>query len=219
MKSDEFIREVDEDLLRDRWMTLWRRYGRLLIGAAVLLVVGVAADQAWNAWRQSQIDAEAVRYNEAQAPLGNEQWKEAASALEGFAGTADPGYATLARLQQATALERGGDRSAAVAALDAIVADQKSDVLLRDLSSLYAAQLQLDTGSPADLRARLVPLAEAGRPWRNSAREMLALVAIRAGETQQANEILTALADDADVTPAQKQRANVLRESLGAAGS
>jgi hypothetical protein len=91
--------------------------------------------------------------------------------------------------------------------------------MLRDLSSLYAAQLQLDTSSPADLRARLVPLAEAGRPWRNSAREMLALVAIRAGETQQANEILTALADDADVTPAQKQRANVLRESLGAAGS
>jgi hypothetical protein len=219
LKSDEFIREVDEDLLRDRWMTLWRRYGRLLIAAAVLLVVGVAADQAWRAWRQSQINAEAARYNEAQAALGNEQWKDAAAALQGFATTADPGYATLARLQQATALERSGDRPGAITALDSIAADTKADALLRDLSSLYAAQLQLDTATPADLRARLVPLAEAGRPWRNSAREMLALVAVRAGENAQANEILTALAEDAEVTPAQKQRATVLRESLGATGS
>jgi hypothetical protein len=219
VKSDEFIREVDEELQRDRLSTLWHRYGRLVIAGAVLLVVGVAAYEGWQAWRASQMQAEALRFADAQSELDQQHWKEGAAALQSFAGTAEGGYATLARFREADALQQAGDRAGAAAALDAVAGEADADPLLRDLAALLSAQLQLDTASVEDLRSRLVPLAEAGRPWRNSARELLALVAIRAGDHQQAQETLSALASDAEATPAQKQRAEVLKESIAVSGS
>ncbi len=41
-QSDEFIREVDEAVRQDRWLTLWKQYGNTIIGAAVVVVVAVA---------------------------------------------------------------------------------------------------------------------------------------------------------------------------------
>ena len=39
MKSEEFIREVDEELRRDRIAMLWRRYGSVVLAVAVLIVL------------------------------------------------------------------------------------------------------------------------------------------------------------------------------------
>ena len=33
MKSEEFIREIDEDLRREKMAQLWRRYGGVILGA------------------------------------------------------------------------------------------------------------------------------------------------------------------------------------------
>ena len=41
-QDDSFIREVNEELRSDRMKDAWRRYGKILIAAAVILVVGTA---------------------------------------------------------------------------------------------------------------------------------------------------------------------------------
>ena len=46
--STDFIREIEEDIRRDRWKRLWDRYGLLATAAVVRLVVGVAG---WSVWR------------------------------------------------------------------------------------------------------------------------------------------------------------------------
>jgi len=39
MSDDSFIREVDEELRHDRLKSIWDRFGNLLIGLAVLVLV------------------------------------------------------------------------------------------------------------------------------------------------------------------------------------
>lgn len=216
MKSDEFIREVDEELQRDRLQALWRRYGRLLIGAVVLLVVGVAAWEGWKAWRAHQIEAVAERLVAVEQDMAAQRWQEAADGFAAIAADAEPNPAAVARLREAAARLRAGNAGEAMAALELVAASNGADPLLRELAALLGAQQSLDSADPAELRSRLVPLADAGRPWRNSARELLALLAIRTGETDQARATLDTLIADAEVSPAQRQRAEALRAGLGA---
>jgi hypothetical protein len=219
LKSDEFIREVDEELQRDKLKALWDRFGSLVIALAVLLVVGVAGYEGWKAWQRSQRHAEAERFAAAEADLAAQRWQAAASAFDSFAADASPGYGALARLREAAALEGAGDTAGAAAALDRLAADSGADPLLRDLATLLSVSAQVDTGDPQTLRGRLLPLAEAGRPWRSSARELLALLAIRTGEIEQARSTLEDLAKDGALPLAQQQRVEALRQSLGAPAS
>jgi hypothetical protein len=219
LKSDEFIREINEELQRDKLKALWDRFGNLVIAAAVLLVVGVAGYEGWKAWDHSQRHNEATRFAAAEAELAAQRWQAASSAFDGFAADASPGFAALARLREAAAFDGAADPAAASAALDRLAANSAADPLLRDLATLLSVSGQLDSGDPQSLRGRLVPLAETGRPWRASARELLAVLAIRTGEIQQARATLDELAKDGGLPRAQQQRIEALRQSLGTPAS
>ncbi len=214
MKSDEFIREVDEELRRDRLLSIWQRYGRALIALVVLLVVGVAAWEGWKAWRSRQMAAAAEQLLAVERDMAAGRWVEAASAFAAAADGGEPGPATIARLREAAALGRAGDADAVAAALGTLADRADADPLLRQLATLLLAQQTLDTADPAELRSRLVPLAEAGQPWRNSARELLVLLALRAGDTAQARSLLDSIVDDVGTSPAVRQRAEALRDNL-----
>ena len=69
MKSEEFIREVDEELRRDRIAMLWRRYGSVVLAVAVLIVLGTAGKVGWDQWRHRQGAAEAMRFVAAERAL------------------------------------------------------------------------------------------------------------------------------------------------------
>ena len=102
---------------------------------------------------------------------------------------ARPASPALARLQGGRGqARRRRTQAGALAALDGLAAGGGGDPILRDLGTLLAVEQQLDTGDPATLTQQLEPLAAAGAPWRNQARELLALVAIRAGELDEARE-------------------------------
>lgn len=214
MKSDEFIREVDEELRRDRLLSIWQRYGRALIALVVLLVVGVAAWEGWKAWRGRQMAAAAEALLAIERDMAAGRWADAASAFAATAAGGAPGPATIARLREAAALGRAGDADAVAGTLGGLADRSDADPLLRQLATLLLAQHTLDSADPAELRSRLVPLAEAGQPWRNSARELLALLALRAGDTGQARALLDSIIDDVDTSPGLRQRAEALRDNL-----
>jgi len=213
LKADELIREVDEELQREKLAQLWRRFGPCIIGAAVLVVVLTGAWVGWQQWQAHRLAAEAIAYADAER-LALAQDRSAATVFAEVARDADPGLAALARLGQARALVAAGDRTGAVAALDGLAGDTRADPLLRDLAALQAAALMIDTAAPADLEARLQPLAAVGAPWRHRARELLALARLRAGREAEALTLLKDLADDADAPPALRGRAAELRDAL-----
>lgn len=214
MKSEEFIREVDEELQRERLATIWRRFGGVIVGAALLAVIGTAAKVGWDQWRQRSIAAEAAQFVKAEAAMTASQPQDAAKAFASLADSGRTGYAELARLREAEALLAANDPKGADAALAAL-GQGSGDPILRDLGTLVAVSRTVDTGDPAALRAQLAPLAVAGAPWRDQARELQAVIAIRIGETEEARRLLTELANDAAVLPSQKSRAQELLQALG----
>jgi hypothetical protein len=208
----DFIREVEEDLRRDRLEKLWRQYGTYALALAVAIVVAVGATVGWRQYSESQ-RAERARQYEAALQLVAAGDAGASGALEELAGGAD-GYAVLARLHAAALKAKAGDVEGAVAAYEQLAADSSVDERLRQLAVILLALRTADTAPPESLTERLQPLTEASSPWRFSAREITAVLAQRAGDTARAEEILTGLADDLDAPPALRQRAAEMLAAL-----
>ncbi len=205
----DIFREVDEELRREGLAKLWKRYGSLVTGAAVLVVVATAGYVGWQHYAESQRLRRGEAYSQAVALSGQANATQADAALADLARKED-GYGVLARFRQAGLKVDAGDKEGAVAIYDAIAADAAVDGPFRDAALILAALNSLDTADPASLIARLEPLTAAANPWHYSALEMTGLLARRAGQTARAREIFTALADDPHAPAALQRRAGEL---------
>lgn len=210
----DVFREVDEDLRHERYQKLWNKYGRVLIGAAVGIVVLTAAWQGWLAWQTRQNEAQGEQFIAALQLLQRGQTGAAINVLEALEQDAGKGYATLSRLQRAGALVTAGDRREAIALYDAVSADTSVHPSLRDLATLMAAQNLLDSADRPTLERRLQPLTGDVNPWRFSARELLALAALRANDAAKAREIFAALTDDQTTPQGIRARAAEMLAAL-----
>jgi hypothetical protein len=217
--------EVEEDLRAERTARLLKRYGWVIVALALAVIGAAIGWQMWTRWRTDQDLAAAQRYVAAQTaadaaanqPAGTATASRTAAlaALDQQLVTAPDGYRTLGRLQAAALRADAGDLPGAIALWDQVAADGSADRLLRDLASLMAAQRQLDHGDPAQLQARLKPLAEPGNPWSALAREQLALLDLRQGKRTQAKTALQSLSIDLAAPTGLRQRAAALVAGLG----
>jgi hypothetical protein len=211
----DIFREVDEDLRRDQLTALWKRYGSVLIGLAVLIVAATAGYVGWRAWNNARMEAQTDLLLEAfaqadPAVAGGEQVPDPQAALTALAAAAPnlrPDAAALARLYEASLRSRAGQGEAAIAIYDALAADGRVDRLTRDLALLLSVQTQASAGDAAALSARLRPLLVPGNPWRTSATEMQALLALRMGDAAQAGALFQTLAQDSEAPAAMRARA------------
>jgi hypothetical protein len=209
--------EVEEDLRADRAQRLMRRYGGVVLAAALLVVVGVAGLQGWRWWQAREEAAAAALYLEAHRAAEREgtDLKAAGETFATMAATAPEGYRTLALLRAAALKAEGGEADQALALWDRVSKDGAADPLYRDLATLLWVLHGLDRADPAELAARIAPLAREGSPWRASAREAQALVALRRGENEQARRSLQALAADATAPQGLRERAMRLATGIG----
>lgn len=208
----DIIREVDEELRREQYEKLWRKYGTYAIGLAVVIVLAVAGYFQWQHYAQGQRDERARQY-EAALQLVNAADPGAPAALQALAGRND-GYAALAQLQEAALKSQADDQAGAVAIYEKMIADSALDPSLRNLALILLALHTADTAPPDQLTQRLQPLTAATNPWRYSALELTAVLAQRAGDNAKAVQILTGLADDLNAPQALRQRATEMLHAL-----
>jgi hypothetical protein len=211
----DIFQEVDEELRHERYAKLWKKYGIYVIVAAVLVIGAVAGTSIWRDYRVSAREADGEAFAAALSAFESGDNAAAANAFGALAESAGEGYAVLARLQAALALGRSGDGQAAAKAFEGVAGDGSADPLFRDLAVLLLAVETLDTADPQALTARLQPLTAASSPWRHTARELTALLAIRAGQSDRARELLTALSDDDEAPIGIRGRATELLATLG----
>ena len=58
---DQFTREVDEEYRRDQMAALWKRWGTLIVGVLVVVVVGVAGWTFWEGRERQASEAATLR--------------------------------------------------------------------------------------------------------------------------------------------------------------
>ena len=214
-EQENLFKEIDEELRQETMTVLWKKYGKFVIGAAVLVVSSVAAFQAWKAWDINRRSAESAQF---EAALDATTQKRPADALQTFAQLAkggSTGYATLARLNQAALQAEGGDRAGAVASYLSISNDHSVDTIYRELALLLSTLHDLDTATPDELAQRVAPLTQTDNPWRHSAKELSALLAQRQGDRSQAEKLFQELADDVTAPAGIRARAAEMSAVLG----
>jgi hypothetical protein len=208
--------EVDEDLRAERAEKLLKKYSWLLVAVVVAIIAAAAGWQLWNRYQARQDIAAAIRYVGADAADETDAAKAGRlAALDQLAADAPAGYRTLARLRAAGLKADAGDLPGAIALWNQVAGDSSVDPLLRDLASLLATQRQLDNGDPAQLEARLKPLAEPGNPWFALAQEQLAMLDLRQGRMDAARTKLRILSVDIDAPSGLRARAGALLVGLG----
>lgn len=165
----DIIREVDEELRRENWEKLWKRYGKFVFGAAVGLVAATAAVVGWRAYDKDQRLKQGNNFAAAVATAeSSESLSASADAMAALAENAAAGYAMLAGFREAMLRAEAGEHEAAIAIYDALAEDDSVEPMFRDLAVLYSVRVQTDTGDAATLIARLAPLTAEDGDWRCS---------------------------------------------------
>jgi hypothetical protein len=213
----DIFHEVDEEVRREQFKKLWQRYGNYIIAACVLVVAGVGAWRGYDWWEAKKAAESGAAFEQAVtlAQAGKPQEAEAAFAKLATDGTA--GYRLLARLREAAEVARS-DPKAAIKSYDELAADRGAGQVIQDVAALRAGFLLVDSAAYADMRARLEPLTAADRPFRYSARELLALSAWKRGDLAAARQWTDMILTDPQTPAGAQSRAQVLSELIAAGG-
>jgi hypothetical protein len=177
----DIFREVDEEVRREQFKKLWERYGFLLIGLAVLIVAAVGGWRAYDYWQIKQAAAAGSAFEAAATLAEQGKHEEAEAAFAKLAAESTATYRMMAKFREAAEAARR-DPKAAVALYDALSADGSLPSVMRDLAALRAGLVLVDAAAYEEVRRRLEPLTAADRPFRHTARMLLALAAWRAND-------------------------------------
>lgn len=213
----DIFHEVDEEVRRERLAKIWQRYSGLIIGVCVLIVAGVGAWRGYD-WYIARQAAIAGTQFEAAVTLAEEnKAADAQAAFAKVAAEAPAGYRTLARFRAAAELAKT-KKDEAVKAYDALAADPSLPPIWQDLASIRAGLLLVDTAPLAEMQRRLEPLAESGRIYRHSARDILSLSAWRVKDMAAVKKYLDMISADAETPAGIRSRADVLAALMAGSG-
>ena len=116
--------------------------------------------------------------------------------------------------QAAIALEKN-DRSAAIAKYRAVADDKSLPEVYRNVATVRLTALEFDTLQPAQVVARLEPLAKPGNPWFGSAGEMTAMALLKQGKKDEAARLFASIAADRQVPDSIRSRSVQIAGTLG----
>ena len=206
--GDQLIREVEEDLQRERWLRLWRLYGRQVVAVVVVVVLTVAGYTGWIEYRNSRLADDGYLYWQSDRQAGEGDSEGAIASFNALLHDGHGGYPWLAGMREAQLLAEAGDRDLALQRYDELAAMDGVLPVWRQLAALYAAMLILDHGEPADVAARLEPLLEGD--WRHLAMELQGLLHLRTGDIEAAASSFQAITEAADAPSGSVRRATEL---------
>jgi hypothetical protein len=215
-QDDNFLREVEEEIRRERFERLWKEYGTYFLAGAALIVIGVLGYKFVENRRVTAAQTTGERYEGAMelASTGKDgsAEKEFASVVADGTG----GYPELARLQLAGVLLKQGKKAEAIAAYEELAKSANADSLLRDYAALQAASARMGEADFTELQNRLTPLMADASPWRFSARELLGVAAFKAGKADEARSTLTPLLIDQKTPQSIAERAQIVLAEIAA---
>jgi hypothetical protein len=209
----DIFREVDEEVRREQLKRLWERYSIFIIAAAVLLVAGIGGWRAYEYWEGKKAAEAGARFDSALTLAEQGKHGEAEAEFSKLSKDSPSGYKTLSRFAEAAQLAQR-DPKAAIAAYDALASDNTLPLLQRDLAGIRAGLLMADTSPYAELQRRLEPLTAGERPFRHTARELLAFTAWRGGDAAAARRWYEMMVTDSDTPASTRSRVEVLMALL-----
>ena len=210
----DIFREVEEEVRREHYQKLWKKYGNFAIAAAALIVIGVAGYQIWQAWDRSHREEASRQFHAAEQLADAGRLAEAETAFAKLTQDAPEGYATLSKFHQAAIMLATGKRDQALALYGQLA--QLKDSNLAGVARLRIAWAQAEYTPREQLEKTLAPLMAPDSPWRHAALEVLAYTDLRAGRREIAVQQYEKLAADTKAPQGVRDRSNAMAEFLKA---
>lgn len=215
-----FSGEVDRALQSERLRNFLRQYAGSLSAIVLTLTITAGLYTIWIQQESKATESYAIRYENILATLATEHTEEdihknivELTQLINDANSIHSPYAILASLQKAAALIRHNELEEAILIYRKISANSRVPSPYRDVATLLAALNKLNSGVSIDYTEELAllnPLTQASSPWRFSALEISAILAIQKRDVAVAHEMLSSLVNDLQTPDSVRTRASIL---------
>lgn len=192
----DFINEVEEELRRDKYNDLLKKFGPWIILICLAIIVGVGIHEYRKAQKERVSESASISFMEASDAMDAGDMDKASSLFKRLSDVGPGGYPGLSLMMAAETAVRDGNTAEAIVLLDQAAERFERPVHI-DMAELKAGYLLADTSSYTALKVRIEPLTAEDRPYTYLAKELLGSAALRSGNLDEAISIL----GDVDVDP------------------
>ena len=214
-RDQAFLREVDEAYREDELKKFVSTWGRWILLAVVVALVGLGGWFWWKADQTRRVDAISEQFSGALDKAESGGSTEALKELESVAQSSSSGYRALANMTKAGIALQGGDEAKAIAELKSVSDDSRAAQAFRDAASMKQLRLEFDKLPPAEVLKRTDPYLTGDSPWFPIAGEMAALAHLKAGAPEKAGPLFYRIAADERSPQSLRARAEQMAAALG----
>ena len=189
--SEEFVREVDEDIKEENRIKLWKKVFPYVVSISLGIIIFTSGYVFWNNYTES-LNQQLGDDFTAAVQLANEEDLDASIlALNRIVDEGSDGYVTLAKMKKASILIQRGELKLG---LDIYLDLERNavDQSFRDIASILYVLNSMDTEDPQNLLDRINKL-ESSKIWRSSALEMKAFLKLKQNKKEEAREVFEAI--------------------------
>jgi hypothetical protein len=217
--TDTFVKEVDENLRRDRARDFLKENGAYLVAAVILFLAASGGAIWYQQHREQRTEREVEQLSQIYKQISVANTQKVPQQLDDLSHAGSKAVRATALFTRAALAIQQNDTKTALATYKQISDDSSFPDPYRNAALIRQTALEFDQLQPQQVISRLEPLAKPGNPWFGSAGEMTALALIKAGKNQQAGQLFATLAKDKDVPDSIRNRAVQISGSLGADAS
>ncbi len=189
--SEDFIREVDEDLKEEKRIVFWKKILPYVMSISLGIILFTSGFVFWKNYTEKLSQRLGDDFSAA-VQLANEEDIDAAIiALNRIVDEGSDGYVTLAKMKKASLLIQNGDVPQGLkiySDLEKNAVDQS----FRDIATILYVLNSMDIDDPVTLLMKLENL-ESSKIWKSSALEMKGFLFLKMDQKDKAKEIFSSI--------------------------
>ena len=184
--SEEFIKEVDEDIKEEKRIKLWKKLVPYVISFSLTIILFTSGFVFWKNYTRNSNQTLGDDFTAA-VDLANEDDTDAALlALDRIVDEGSDGYATIAKMKKASLLiDKGLSDEGLSIYLD--LERNAVDQSFRDIATILYVLNSMDKIAPETLLKKIEPL-ENSKVWQSSALELKAFIFLKNNNKKLAKE-------------------------------
>ena len=184
--SEEFIKEVDEDIKEEKRVKLWKKLIPYVISFSLTIILFTSGFVFWKNYTRNSNQTLGDDFTAA-VDLANEDDTDAALlALDRIVDKGSDGYATIAKMKKASLLiDKGLSDEGLSIYLD--LERNAVDQSFRDIATILYVLNSMDKIAPETLIKKIEPL-ENSKVWQSSALELKAFIFLKNNNKKLAKE-------------------------------
>ena len=204
------MREVEEEIQKEKLLNFWKKYRFLIIGGIIGVVAFTCGNEVYRMWYEKTRLSESNRFEQAVILNYTGNSEEAAKIYLDLAQNAHTGYKELALLRLAAiAHESGDDKNAGIYLKQVIESGESPE--LKDAARVTYVGYQIDQNPNEALLAFLQPvLNQPANALYASAVELQAALLVKLKKNQEAKQAIQNALSNQFLTPVSKDRLNAL---------